>query len=209
MPGAPNRPPEGTPPPAPPVGDPPEKKALRRLVPSHVALLLDSWKGAIPPELSIPFGKAEAAFGAADYAGALSALDLLAIRFAEPRWPSLPEPFRPLRVTIRAPVPPHWDPDHALSPEEREARQARRRAEEQVRLLDASIEWAGNHGIDVSEIRAGAQEARAALETEGVASSFYPKVDSMWAALRIRLPQPKTVAGAAPRAAAPVESEEA
>src|SRR5208282_5581548 len=120
MPGAPNRPPEKAPeaPTAPPFHETPGQKALRRLVPTRVALLLDTWKGAPSPELVGPFQKAEAAFAQVD--------------FAEPRWTTLPEPFRLLRVAIFAPMPPSWDPDHALPASEKDAKKARKTADEQL-----------------------------------------------------------------------------
>jgi len=193
MPGAPNRPPERTEeaPPAPPVPDPPEKKVLRRLVPTHVSLLLDSWKGAPSPEVTGPFDKAEAAFAAHDYAGALSALDLLAIRFAEPRWPTLPMPFRQLRVPIPAPMPPSWNPENALAPAEREAKRARATAEEQLALAEGSVAWAGAHGIPVDDLRAPLDAAKAALGSPGVSPAFYEALDPLWTTLRGRLPRPK------------------
>ncbi len=56
MPGAPNRPPENAPaaPVTPALSEPPEKKALRRLVPSRLTLLLDIWKGAPSTDLTVP-----------------------------------------------------------------------------------------------------------------------------------------------------------
>jgi hypothetical protein len=199
VPGAPNRPPEraAEAPVAPPIPTPPERLALRRLVPSHVALLLDSWKGGPSPEVTGPFEKAEAAYRGGDFAGAISALDLLAIRFAEPRWPSLPAPFRELRVAIPAPQPPHWNPDHALAPPEREARKARTDAERQLALADGSVAWARGHGISADDLAALLAEARAALGTEGVAPAYYERIDALWTALAGRLPRPKR-AGAAP-----------
>jgi len=136
MPGRPNKPPDIEPPPPSlaPIPEPPDKKALRRLVPTHVALLLETWKGAPSPDLTGPFGKAETAFASGDFAAALSSLDLLSVRFAEPRWPTLPEPFRLLRVPIPTPVPPHWDPDHALAAAEKDAKKARKSAEDQLAL---------------------------------------------------------------------------
>ncbi len=195
MPGAPNRPPDVAAPPSPrPVPDPPELRLLRRIVPSHVALLQESWKGGAPAELLAPFERADAAFRAGDYGTAASALDQLSIRFAEPRWPSLPEPFRRLRVPIPAPVPPHWDPDHGVAAEEKELRRARRTAEEQLALVDGSVAWATAHGITAGELATLAAEARAALAAPGVASDFYPAVDRLWRALRDRLPSPRRAA---------------
>lgn len=193
MPGPPNRPPERDQPPTPPpaAAEPPDRAVLRRLVPCHVALLQDAWKGAPSPEVIAPFEKAEAALRAGEAAAAQSALDVLSVRFAEPRWPTLPPPFRDLRVPIPLPVPPQWDPEHGLSPPEREARTARRRAEEQVTLAEASLTWAGNHGIRTDDLGSRLSEARAALAGGGVAPGFYPAIDALWIELRARLPRPK------------------
>ncbi|MGI0071370.1 MAG: hypothetical protein ACRECT_04795 [Thermoplasmata archaeon] len=213
MPGAPNRPPEtaAAPPPVAPLTDPPEKKVLRRLAPARIALLLDPWKGAVSAELLTPFDKAEAAFSAGDYPNALSALDLLSVRFAEPRWPTLPEPFRFLRVPIPAPMPPHWDPDHALAPAEREAKRARRVAGEQLALAAGSVGWAGAHSLDVSDLTPRVEEARVILEREGPGDAFYERIDAVWEAVRARAPRPKTAAArpAPAAAAAPPEAGEA
>jgi hypothetical protein len=202
MPGAPNRPPEGVGAPAPPPApDPPEARALRRLVPSHVALLQELWKGTVPAEVLAPFDKALGAFRSGDPAGATSALDQLSIRFAEPRWPSLPEPFRRLRVPIPAPVPPHWDPEHGLAAPEKEARQRRRVAEEQLALAEASVRWAGGHGIPSEPFEGRLAAARAALAGGGVPPEFYGAIDPLWTALESQLPPPPR-GGKAPVAAA-------
>jgi len=189
MPGAPNRPPEVAAAPAPPPApEPPEVKLRRRLVPSHVALLQESWKGGVPAEVATPFDRAVAAYRAGDWPTTTSALDQLAIRFAEPRWPSLAEPFRRLRVPIPAPVPPHWDPDHGLAAAEKEARQARRVAEEQLALAEASVLWASAHGVGADDLAAALSGAREALAAPGVAPAFYGAVDRLWHALGDRLP---------------------
>lgn len=211
MPGAPNRPPENSPAPPPPevVPEPPDRKVLRRLAPSRVALLLDIWKGAPSAELLGPFDKAEAAFSAGDFALALNSVDLLSVRFAEPRWPSLPEPFRSLRVPIPAPMPPHWDPDHALAPAEREAKRARRAADEQLALAAGTIAWASAHGVPVDDVAPAVEEARAILATEGVGAGFYERIDRVWAAVRERAPRPKLAAARPAPTAAPAEAGEA
>ncbi len=204
MPGAPNRPPEVAAAPAappPPAGDP-SAKVLRRLVPSHVALLLDSWKGGAPPEVLAPFEKAEAALLAGDAAGATGALDLLSIRFAEPRWPSLAEPFRRLRVAIPAPMPPQWDPEHALAAPEKELRRARRTADDQLLLAEGCVAWAREHGIDTAGFAPALVVARQALAGEGLPPEFYAALDPVWATLRGRLPRPKAAGRAAVAAAA-------
>lgn len=205
MPGAPNRPPEIAAPPPPPVAPEPGRKVLRRLAPSHVALLLDTWKGALAPDLADPFVKAEGAYAAGDFLGAANALDLLSIRFAEPRWPSLPEPFRRLRVAIPAPVPPHWDPDHARSAAEKEAIRARRFAADQLLLAEASIAWADAHGAGAPEDPGRLAAARAALTETEVGPEFYVHLDPIWEGLRARLPRPKVAArpAAAPAGAEP------
>jgi len=192
MPGAPNRPPEGAgAPPPPPTPDPPERKVLRRLVPSHVALLQELWKGTVPPELLVPFDKALAAYRAGEFSGAASALDQLSIRFAEPRWPTLPDPYRRLRVPIVAPVPPHWDPDHALAAAEKESRQRRRAAEDQLALADGCVRWAATHGIAAEPLERHLASARAALAVaEGLPPEFYAAVDALWTELEGQLPAP-------------------
>jgi len=189
MPGAPNRPPEVAAAPAPPpTPEPPQVTLLRRLVPSHVALLQETWKGGVPPEVAAPFERADAAFRVADFAGTASALDLLSIRFAEPRWPTLGEPFRRLRVPIPAPVPPHWDPDHGAPAAEKEARQARRHAEEQLLLAEASVAWASAHGVRTDDLPGALASAKGALAAPGVAPGFFAAVDRIWHALQERLP---------------------
>jgi hypothetical protein len=204
MPGAPNRPPEKDPEPAPvapTVPEPPDRKVLRRLAPARVALHLDLWKGAPSDDLLVPYEKAEAAYDAGDHANALVALDRLSVRFTEPRWPSLPEPFKRLRVSIPAPMPPHWDPEHALAPPEKEARRAKRVADDQLALLKGSVEWARVHGLDVNDLAPRVDEAAAILSSEGVNAAFYERVDAVWQAIRTRVPKP--VAPAKTRAPTP------
>lgn len=210
MPGAPNRPPEKTKVPPPPLSipEPPEKKVLRRLVPTRVALLLDTWKGTPSPELTGPFRKAEEAFAQGDYATALSSLDLLSVRFAEPRWTTLPEPFRLLRVPIPAPVPPHWDPDHALLPAEKEAKKARKIAEEQLALAQGCLAWATGHGVDVADLAPRLDGAAPRLADPAGLAPFYEEVDAFWTGLHGRLPSPK-VGPAAPAKATAAEPGEA
>jgi len=208
MPGRPNKPPdiEAPPPSLVPIPEPPEKKALRRIVPTHVALLLETWKGVPSPELTGPLGKAEAAFAAGDYATALTSLDLLAVRFAEPRWPSLPEPFRLLRVAIPTPVPPHWDPDHALAAAEKDAKKARKVADGQLTLARACVAWASGHGVDTSDLAPRLDAAAARLSEPNGLAPFYDEVDLLWTGLRGRLPAPKV--GKAPAAPPPTADVE-
>ncbi|MGP8072838.1 MAG: hypothetical protein ACLPZM_06890 [Thermoplasmata archaeon] len=204
MPGAPNRPPEKTPevPVTPLLPEPPEKKVLRRLIPSRVTLLLELWKGAPSGDLLTPYERAETAYKAADYATALQALDQLSIRFHEPRWPTLPEPFRLLRVSIPAPQPPSWNPENALPPAERSALQARRFADDQVLLARGSLGWAAAHGIDVTAWTPRVEEAAAILKSEGLVAGFYERIDPIWEGLYTRLPEPKRAAAPAPASTA-------
>jgi hypothetical protein len=188
-----------------PVPEPPEKKVLRRLTPSRVALLLDLWMGRIDADIMGPFEKAEAAYARGDFGGALAALDVLSVRFAEPRWPTLPDPFRLLRVPIPAPVPPHWDPDHALPVPEKDSKKARKAADEQLALARASVDWAGSHGVAVADLLPRIEAATAHLADPSGLVTFYGEVDLVWAELHRRLPLPK--AGAAPKA--PAGAEEA
>jgi hypothetical protein len=208
MPGAPNKPPEKAPEPAPvspALVEPPERRALRRLAPSRVALHLEQWKGAPNPDLLGPFEKAEAAYAAGDAPNALVALDQLSVRFAEPRWPSLPEPFKRLKVAIPAPMPPHWDPENALAPAEKEARRARRVADDQLALAKGVLGWAGTHGVELADLAPRIAEAEAILGAEGVNAAFYERIDALWEAVRLRVPPPKSAAARAPPRVAPVE----
>ena len=210
MPGAPNRPPEPTATlPAPATApEPADRKVLRRLTPSRIALLLDTWKGAPNPDLTGPYFRAEAAYTAGDFGEALTALDRLSVRLAEPRWPSLPEPFRALRVPIPPPMPPHWNPENALAPAEREAAHARRSAEEQIVLADASVAWASRHGIATDDLAPRLAEAKERLAAGGPATGFYEPIDAIWEALRSRAPVPKGTTPA-PAAVAPADADDA
>ncbi|HTT34970.1 MAG TPA: hypothetical protein VMH78_03770 [Thermoplasmata archaeon] len=198
MPGAPNRPPTIDAPPAPkPPDDEAARRVLRRLAPSRVALLLDLWRGAPSPELLTPLARAEAAFDAGDNPGASGDLDVLAVRFAEPRWPTLPHPFRELRVAIPAPQPPNWDPDHALSPEEKEARRARRAAATQLALAEGVLAWLDAHGMGGPDAAALVETARGLAAPDGPTPAAYAAVDAFWALVRSRVPAPRP-AGARP-----------
>ncbi|HXQ49280.1 MAG TPA: hypothetical protein VN842_05870 [Thermoplasmata archaeon] len=202
MPGAPNRPPPKDPEVAvaPSLPETPERQTLRRLGPSRVALRLDQWKGAPSPDLLTPFHTAESAYVAGDYTASLKALDQLSVRFAEPRWPTLPEPFRRLRVPIPPPMPPHWDPEHGMAVPEKEARRARRSADDQLALARASVAWATVNGTDLSSFAPRVEEAAAILEAEGVVSGFYERIDAVWLAVRehVVAPASRPAARAAP-----------
>lgn len=207
MPGAPNRPPETTPPKPvePPAGlDGAARKALRRLVPSRVALLLDTWKQSVPADVHAPYARAEAAYAAREYSAADNHLDQLAVRLAEPRWPTLPEPFRGLRVAIPRPEPPHWDPDHALPAPEKEGKRLRQHADQQVALATATLGWMGAHAIAVDDLSAALGRATEILARDGPSDGFWLEIDRLWSDAHSRLPEPKVAGGrpAAPSAAA-------
>jgi hypothetical protein len=213
MPGAPNRPPEKTEAPAPAqpvVAQSAEQKALRRIAPSRVALLQDVWKGSPANDLLVPYDKAETAFSAGDFVAAENALDQLAVRFAEPRWPTLPAPFRDLRVAIPAPQPPQWDPEFALTPEERDGRKIRRQADLQYALAEATVQWAAAHSVDLGDAAVHVTAAKGLLETLGASAEFFHEIDQVWAATRERVPRPKSKSQSAPTARPPAaEPEEA
>ncbi len=191
MPGGPNRPPDlDAPPPPPPVSGSPEERILRRLAPCRIALSLDLWRGAPSPELVKPLENAETAYAAGDLPHAESSLDQLAVRFAEPRWPTLPEPFRRLRQDIPAPMPPHWDPEHQLSGAEKEGRKIHRWAELQLALAGASVDWAKAHGTPADDLGPALEEARRRFAAEGGSAAYWTEVDRIWRGLRERVPMP-------------------
>ena len=208
MPGAPNRPPEPAAPSAPPPTDPLERRVLRRLAPGRVALRLDIWKGAPSRELVDPLAKAEELYRSGDARGADSALDQLAVRLAEPRWPTIPLPFRHLRVAIPAPQPPHYDPEHAIPPAEREARRVRREAETQLALAKASVDWAAGHSVEAADLRTGVGSAETALGPSGVSEAFWKEIDGVWERIRERVPMP-TAPGRPSPAPPPAAANEA
>jgi hypothetical protein len=200
MPGAPNKPPTSDAPASPAPAETPEQHALRRLAPSRIALRLPIWKGAPSPELLQPFLEAEAHFTAGDVSGADGFLDRLAIRFAEPRWPSLPEPFRALRVPVPRPQPPSWDPDFALAPADKEIRRLQRYAETQLALLRGALEVERAHGTSLEDLAPLLTEAEGALAAGDLAGRFWEPVDRAWRSLRERVPLPQAPAA---RSAAP------
>ncbi len=196
MPGAPNRPPEGAGAPVAPPAAEPARAVLRRLAPSRIALSLDPWKGAPSTELLDPLDTAARLFGEGDFDGATSALDQLSVRLAEPRWPTLPRPFRDLRVAVPVPQPPSWDPENALGPEEKTARRRRRDAELQRDLARASLAWAKGHGHRVDDLEPDLAHAEGALGAPGVPEEFWPAIDRIWATLTERVPAPRRAARA-------------
>ena len=191
MPGAPNRPPEIEP--AVPLADPTARRVLRRLAPARVALRLDLWKGAPSAELVTPLERAEATFSAGDLVTALSHLDQLSVRFAEPRWPTLPAPFKGLAVEIPAPMPPSWNPDNALAPADRELRRLQKEAELHRELVRATIEWGGRHSIPLEDLTPRLEAAVAVLASAGPTDAFWTEIDAIWQTVRDRVPMPQAV----------------
>jgi len=205
MPGAPNRPPEIDAPV--PVADPTARRLLRRLGPARVALHLDLWKGAPSQELVVLLERAETNFASGDLVTSLNNLDQLSIRFAEPRWPTMPMPFQRLRVEIPHPMPPHWDPEHALPPAEKEGKRLQRDAETQRDLARGSIEWGRTHQVDLSDLTPTLERATATLQASGATDAFWADLDEIWQAVRARVPMPKAGGRpAAPKASPAPES---
>jgi hypothetical protein len=190
MPGAPNRPLDIAEAPPPPIAVAPERKALRRLAPCRVALNLEMWKGAPSAELVDPLVRAEAAFEKGDLVNAEQALDQLSVRFAEPRWPTMPTPFRDLRVAIPAPMPPHWDADFTADAPEKDRRKLRRLADLQIALVKATAAYAAKRGLVADDLTTHATEAEAILASAGADDAFWTHVDAVWTAVRERFPMP-------------------
>ncbi len=198
MPGAPNRPlPIDAASAAAPPGEEAGRAVLRRIAPMKVALLLDQWKGAPSRELTAPYERAEAAFAAGDWSGAQSHLDQLSVRFAEPRWPTLPPPFRDLRVAIPPPQPPHWDADHALSPAEKEQKRLRREADRQLSLARGTVGWMKVKGLPMDDLEPIVANAERELAASGLTPALWDALDRLWAAVRARLPSLPTEGGRA------------
>jgi len=205
MPGAPNRPPEIEP--AVPVQDPTARRLVRRMAPMRVALHLDLWKGAPSQELVVLLERAESNFASGDLVTALNNVDQLAIRFAEPRWPTMPMPFKSLRVEIPPPTPPHWNPEHALAPADKEIKRLAREGEMHVHLGRGTLTWAAAHQIDLTDVAPCLDRAAASLAAAGPTDAFWADIDSFWAAVRARVPMPKSSGKVAPpKAAAPAET---
>ncbi|MCI4360450.1 MAG: hypothetical protein L3J91_01985, partial [Thermoplasmata archaeon] len=137
-----------------------------------------------------------------------SNVDQLAVRFAEPRWPTMPMPFQRLRVEIPHPMPPHWDPDHVLSPADKEAKRMLRDAQTHRDLGRATIEWGRTHQIDLADLAPCLDRAEANLAAAGPTDAFWADIDGFWQSVRARVPMPKPSGRAPPTATAPPPSVE-
>ncbi len=196
MPGAPNKPPTID---SPPAAAPPEQgekrqHALRRLSPDRLVLRLPIWRG--PPSLDLvrPLERVAQSITAGEFPDAEKALDQFSVRLAEPRWPTIPEPWVRLRVSIPAPQPPHWNPDNQLSPADRDAKHAREWADTQLRLLRATFELAPSLKVDLADVASCVDEAQSALEQDGPSPAFWAPVDRVWDAVESRVGLPAVAA---------------
>jgi hypothetical protein len=196
MPGRPNKPPdiEAPAPPPPSATESPKQKVLRRLVPSRIALTLPIWKGAPSAELLDPLTEAEKLYDAGDLPNAESALDRLAIRFHEPRWPTLPEPFRDLRVAIPFPQPPQWDPDHGAEAAIKEAHRTERYAKLQLALARAALTTVAQRGTPTGDLDPALHRAEGALAAGDRGPAFWEPIDEIWLGLKARVPMPSAPA---------------
>jgi hypothetical protein len=206
MPGAPNRPPEMDT--AVPVQDPTARRLLRKMAPMRVALHLDVWKSAPSSELVVLLERAESNLASGDFVTAQNNVDQLAIRFAEPRWPTMPIPFKSLRVEIPPPTPPHWNPEHALAPADKELKRLAREGETHVALARATIAWAPKHQIELADVAPTVERAQATLAAGGPTEPFWVDIDAFWQTVRDRVPMPKSTGKAAgpAKAASPAET---
>jgi hypothetical protein len=214
MPGAPNKPPEIEGPPTPATPPPGDKMqhALRRLAPDRLVLRLSIWRGAPSADLVKPLERVAATLAAGEYPDAEKALDQFSVRLAEPRWPTIPEPWIRLRTAIPAPQPPHWDPDFKLSAPDRDAKKTREWGATQLLLAKAAFELAPSLAVDLADVQPCLAEAQAAFDREGAAASFWTPIDRIWEAVQSRVPLPSPSATrAAPPAKLPpgIEPEEA
>ena len=191
MPGAPNKPPDvDAPPPTPTLGGDKVQIALRRLAPGRIVLKLPIWRGAPNVDLVKPLERAATTLAAGEFPDTEKALDQFAVRLAEPRWPTIPEPWNRMRVSIPAPQPPHWDPDAKLLPADREAKKARHWAETQLLLAKAAVELAPSLSIDLTDMQASVVEAQTIFDREGASAGFWTPLDRLWETVRDRVPLP-------------------
>jgi hypothetical protein len=170
------------------------------------------WRGAPNADLVKPLERVATALAAEEFPDAEKALDQFAVRLAEPRWPTIPEPWVRLRVAIPAPQPPHWDPDFKLSPADREVKKNREWAQTQLLLAKGALELAPTLGVDLTEVQAGIAEAQAVFDRDGPTAEFWTPLDRLWEVVqsRVPLPSPATARPAPPAKLPPgIEPEEA
>jgi hypothetical protein len=214
MPGAPNKPPEIDSPPAGSSPSPGDKlpHALRRLAPDRMVLHLPIWRGTPHADLLKPLERAAATLAAGEFPDAEKALDQFSVRLAEPRWPTIPEPWIRLRVTIPAPQPPHWNPDFNLSPADRDAKKEREWAQTQLLLAKGAIDLAPSLHVDLTDVQSCVVEAQTVFDQGGASAGFWAPLDRFWDAVqsRVALPSPASARSAPPAKLPPgIEPEEA
>ncbi|MGC2288230.1 MAG: hypothetical protein WA688_00025 [Thermoplasmata archaeon] len=214
MPGAPNKPPDSEAPPAPtsPLPEDKMQHAIRRLAPDRLVLRLSIWRGAPNVDLIKPLERVAATLAAGEFPDAEKALDQFSVRLAEPRWPTIPEPWIRLRVAIPAPQPPHWNPDFTLTPADRDAKKDREWAHVQLLLAKGAVELAPSLSVDLTDVQSCVAEAQAIFDHEGATAAFWAPLDRLWNAVqnRVPLPSPAAVRAAPPAKLPPgIEPEEA
>lgn len=214
MPGAPNKPPEIDAPLSPQAtpGSDKRQHAVRRLAPDRLILRLPIWRGAPHTDLVKPLERVATMLEAGEFPDAEKALDQFSVRLAEPRWPTIPEPWARLRVSIPAPQPPHWDPDHKLSPADRETKKNQEWARTQLLLAKGALELAPSLPLDLTDVQSAVSEAQAIFDREGPSAEFWMPIDRFWEAVqsRVALPAPASTRAAPPAKLPPgIEPEEA
>ncbi len=214
MPGAPNKPPAIDAPPAPevPLAGDKRQHALRRLAPARLVLRLPIWRGAPHSDLVKPLERVAATLAAGEFPDAEKALDQFSVRLAEPRWPTIPEPWVRLRVPIPAPQPPHWDPDFKLAPSDRETKKNREWARTQLLLAKGALELAPSLHVDLTDVQSTVAEAQAVFDRDGPRAEFWTPIDRLWEAVesRVALPAPAAARATPPAKLPPgIQPEEA
>jgi hypothetical protein len=163
-------------------------------------------------DLVRPLERVAATLAAGEYPDAEKALDQFSVRLAEPRWPTIPEPWARLRVPIPAPQPPHWDPDFQLAPADREAKKNREWSRTQLLLANGALELAPSLHVDLTDVQSGVAEAQVIFDREGPTPDFWTSLDRLWEAVENRVPLPTPAPSrTAPPAKLPpgIEPEEA
>jgi hypothetical protein len=214
LPGAPNKPPDLESPPVPASPPPGDKMqhAVRRLAPDRLVLRLPIWRGAPNIDLLKPLERVAVTLAAGEFPDAEKALDQFSVRLAEPRWPTIPEPWVRLRVPIPAPQPPHWDPDFKLTPADREAKKNREWAHTQLLLAKGALDLAPSLNVDLSDVQSSVAEAQTVFDRDGATAEFWAPLDRLWDAVqsRVPLPSPGAARTAPPTKLPPgIEPEEA
>ena len=122
----------------------------------------------------------------------------------------MPVPFRDLRVTIPAPMPPQWDPEFSLPPEERECVVGVASLIVRLALAEGVLAWALTKAVDLGNVVSHVAQAKELLATTGADEAFFGHLDLVWTVVRERVPRPKSAPPrspvARPSAAEPEEA---